>query len=308
MLSWCSLSCNDFYVSNYIGERIIIKDILFDRSIIVFKRDFCANLNDLLSVNLICIENKIFAFLGNYIYEVVFDGNEGKLNYLKKIELAFTSEYLYAIENFPWDETIRCVFDRKNKTPHCNLKALSEEIATEKLNIIIDNIKVNLGRALIKNWSSAFADYIRLTVECNVTTMDDILSVEEYIYGFKNRCFPCDSGISYYDGEKSCYIHLDENFDVKYINKYYNGCYVTSYRNQIHYALTPNNYNYIQNFELWDIYKSWEQNRTERPIIPIYDLNLYKSNITDVLGISAGIKDILEKQTEIYTKYLTFDD
>lgn len=46
----------------------------------------------------------------------------------------------------------------------------------------------------------------------------------------------------------------------------------------------------------------------ERPIIPIYDLNLYQSNITDVLGISADVKDILEKQTEIYTKYLTFDD
>ena len=46
----------------------------------------------------------------------------------------------------------------------------------------------------------------------------------------------------------------------------------------------------------------------KRPIIPIYDLNLYQSDITDILGLSAGVKDILKKQTEIYTKYLTFDD
>lgn len=308
VFSWCSLSCNDFYVSNYVGERIIIKDILSDRSIIIFKRDFCANLNDLLSVNLICIEDKIFAFLGNYIYEVVFDGNEGKLNYLKKIELVFTSEYLYAIENFPWDETIRCVFDRKNKIPHCNLESLSEEIATEKLNTIIDNIKVDLGRSLIKNWSSAFATYIRLTVECNVTTLGDILSVEEYIYGFKNLCVTCDLGISYYNGERNHYIHLDENFEVEYMNEYCTGNIRVEYRNRIHYGLLYRRYNYIQNIELWDIYKSKEKNEVEKPIIPIYDLNLYKSNFTDVLGISAGVKDILEKQTEIYTKYLTFND
>lgn len=154
-----------------------------------------------------------------------------------------------------------------------------------------------------------FSMYIvTVAVEEYLDTNDFDSSGEKYIYGFKNWCFPCDSGISYYDGEKSCYIHLDENFDVKHINKYSNGCYITSYRNQIHYALTPNHYNYIQNFELWDIYKSWEQNRMERPIIPIYDLNLYQSNITDVLGISAGVKDILEKQTQIYTKFLTFND
>lgn len=61
-------------------------------------------------------------------------------------------------------------------------------------------------------------------------------------------------------------------------------------------------------YKLYDIFKSNKQNETEKPIIPIYDLNLYKSNITDVLGISAGVEDILEKQTQIYTKYLTFND
>lgn len=31
-------------------------------------------------------------------------------------------------------------------------------------------------------------------------------------------------------------------------------------------------------------------------------------NIDCILGISAVVKDIIQKQTEIYTKYLTFND
>ena len=309
VLFWCSLSCNDFYVSNYFWEeRIIIKDILFDRSIIVFKRDFCANLNDVLNVNLICIENKIFAFLGNYIYEVVFDGNEGKLNYLKKIELAFTSEYLYAIENFPWDETIRCVFDKQNEIPNCNLDALSEKVTAEKLNLIVGKMKNNLCEFNSELWSFAFATYIKHTIEANIGTEEDILCNEEYIDGFKNWCFPCDSGINYFNGEKSCYVHLNENFDIEYKNEYSSACVLLEYRNKNHYYLSQKQYSCTQNIELWDIYKSKEKNEVEKHIIPIYDLNLYKSNINDVLGISAGVKDILEKQTQIYTKFLTFND
>lgn len=190
-----------------------------------------------------------------------------------------------------------------------NIYDLARKITTEKITPMINELnKWSCGfdsEACIGNFSMYI---VTVAVEEYLDTNDFDSSGEKYIYGFKNWCFPCDSGISYYDGEKSCYIHLDENFDVKYINKYSNGCYITSYRNQIHYALTPNHYNYIQNFELWDIYKSWEQNRMERPITPIYDLNLYKSNITDVLGISADVKDILEKQTQIYTKFLTFND
>lgn len=301
-------SYSDFYDSDHFGKAFIIKDISSKKGIEVLKKDYCKNIQHASQINKLNVENKIFVFLGNSIYEADFDGNEGKLNYLKKIELVFTSEYLYAIENFPWSEVIKNVFDKQNEIPNCDLVALSEEIATEKLNIIIDNIKVNLGRAFIKNWSFAFAAYINDTIPHNISTEEDILCNEEYIDGFKNWCFPCDSGINYFNGENSCYIHLNEDFNVEYRNEYVKGCKLLCYRNQIHYHLLYKQYNYTQNIELRDIYKSKEKNEVEKPIIPIYDLNIYKSNITDILGISAGVKDILEKQTEIYTKYLTFND
>lgn len=150
--------------------------------------------------------------------------------------------------------------------------------------------------------------YIENIIKYNISTEDDILCNEEYIDGFKNWCFPCDSGINYFNGEKSCYIHLNEDFNVEYRNEYVKGCTLLCYRNQTHYDLSHEKYNYTQNIKLWDVYKSKEKNEVEKPIIPIYDLNLYKSNITDVLGISAGVEDILEKQTQIYTKHLTFND
>ncbi|WP_448901289.1 hypothetical protein [Eubacterium sp.] len=301
-------SCSDFYILRNLKKALIIKDFNSNRSINVYKNDYCKNIYAEKNINILNVKNEVFAFLSNCIYEVVFDGNDGELNYLKKIELVFTSEYLYAIENFPWSEVIKNVFDKQNEISFCSLNALTEKITTEKLNLIIGKMKNNLFEFNSENWSFAFASYIKNIIKCNISTKKDILCNEEYIDGFKNWCFPCDSGISYYDGEKSCYIHLNENFNVEYRNEHTKGCILLSFRNQIHYYLLYKQYNYTQNIGLWDIYKSWEQNRMERPIIPIYDLNLYQSNITDVLGISAGVKDILEKQTEIYTKHLTFND
>ncbi|MDD6664874.1 MAG: hypothetical protein PUE48_00820 [Eubacterium coprostanoligenes] len=303
-----SFSYDDCYLWKFIGSKYIIREIHSDRSIVIYKKDYCKNIANSFSCNLVNVGNKIFIFLGNRICEVVFDGNEGELNFLKKIELVFTSEYLYTIENFPWSEVIKNVFDKQNEIPNCDLVALSEKVTAEKLNLIIGKMKNNLCEFNSEHWSFAFADYIENTIKDNISTEDDILCNEEYIDGFKNWCFPCDSGISYYNGKESCYIHLNENFNVEYKNEYVKGCILLCYRNQIHYHLLYEQYNYTQNIKLWDIYKSKEKNEVEKPIIPIYDLNLYQSNIADVLGISAGVKDILKKQTEIYTKYLTFDD
>lgn len=300
-------SCSDFYASDYFGKAFIIKDN-FSKKSIVLKKDYCKNSQNLTQINILNIENKIFVFLGNRIYEADFGENEGKLNYLKKIELVFTSEYLYAIENFPWAKVIKNVFDKKNEISLCSLDALTKKITTEKLNLIIGKMKNNLCEFNSEFWSFAFAAYIEYTIKADISTEDGILCNEEYIDGFKNWCFPCDSGINYFNGEKSCYIHLNENFNVEYRNEYVKGCTLLCYRNQIHYYLSYKQYNYTQNIELWDIYKSKEKNEVEKPIIPIYDLNLYQSDITDILGLSAGVKDILEKQTDIYTNYRKFVD
>lgn len=304
-----SFSYDDFYLLKFFESKyILIRERHSDRNIVIYKKDYCKNIQYLAQINILNIENKIFVFLGNRIYEVVFDGNEGKLNYLKKIELVFTSGYLYAIENFPWAEAMKNIFDKQNEIPNCDLDALSEKVIAEKLNPIIDKLKNNLCKFYCERWLFAFADYIKNTIIHNISTENDILCNEEYIDGFKNWCYPCDSGINYFNGENSCYIHLNENFNVEYRNEYVKGCVLLFYRNQIHYNLSHEQYNYTQNIELRDIYKSKEKNEVEKLIIPIYDLNLYQSDITDILGLSAGVKDTLKKQTEIYTKYLTFND
>lgn len=303
-----SFSYDDFYLLKFLKSKyIIIRERHSDRNIVIYKKDYCKSISNAIGLNIVNVGNKTFIFLGNCIYEVIFDGNEGELNYLKKIELVFTSGYLYAIENFPWAEAMKNIFDKQNEIPNCDLDALSEKVIAEKLNPIIDKLKNYLCEFNCASWSFAFATYIKKTIEFNISTEDDILCNEEYIDGFKNWCFPCDSGINYFNGENSCYIHLNENFNVEYRNEYVKGCKLLCYRNQIHYVLSHEQYNYTQNIELWDI-KSEEKNEVEKPIIPIYDLNLYKSDITDILGISVGVKDIFEKQTEIYTKYPTFND
>ena len=300
-------SYSDFYAYDSFGKAFIIKDIFSKKSIEVLKKDYCKNIQNLSQINILNVENKIFVFLGNRIYEADFDGNEGKLNYLKKIELVFTSEYLYAIENFPWSEAMKNIFDKQNEIPDCDLDALSEKVTAEKLSPIIDNLKNNLYKFDSEHWSFTFAAYIKDTIKYNISTEEDILCNEEYIDGFKNWCFPCDSGINYFNGEKGCYIHLDNKFDIKYKNEH-DGCLLISYRNQIHYYILRYYCDITYLIRLYDIHKSDQQNTIDNLIIPIYDLNLYNANIDCILGISAVVKDIIQKQTGIYTKYLTFND
>lgn len=111
---------------------------------------------------------------------------------------------------------------------------------------------------------------------------------------------------------KRFYNMVSAQSEIKYIEFLRGNIGFHEYRCGMHYTLVNVDkhckYDCYYYMKLYDIFKSNKQNETEKPIIPIYDLNLYKSNITDVLGISAGVEDILEKQAQIYTKYLTFND
>lgn len=133
-----------------------------------------------------------------------------------------------------------------------------------------------------------------------------IFDDQMFICGFKNWCTVCDDGIIYFNGKSSCYIGINDtqNEGIKYAN----GGVIAACRNKVHYVYCKDVYGAFKCYYLFDVYKSKEKKEVEKPIIPIYDLNLYQSDIMDILGLSAGVKDILKKQTEIYTKYLTFDD
>lgn len=131
---------------------------------------------------------------------------------------------------------------------------------------------------------------------------------KDYIEGMKDFCNVCDDGIIYYNGQTSCYVSLDDNLNEANKVEYNNGVLENICRYGVHYDYNEHLYDVTNHYQLFDIHKTYGQNKTEQLIIPIYDLNLYNANIDCILGISAVVKDIIQKQTEIYTKYLTFND
>ena len=283
-----------------------------------------ANLTTSANVNILERDENLYVLLGNSVYVVTSFNNKhcGELSFVKKIKFQFSKLYLYAIEHFPWIETIKYVIDKYNTSTNYSLGKISRQIVERQILPIIELLESLYFEFVGKNWIFAISSFVEETVELIINCRDNLfmnnkddfnyneylLNNEEYIEGFKNWCFPCDSGISYYNGEKSCYIHLDNKFDIKYKNEYYDGCLLIPYRNQIHYYIPRYYCDITYLIRLYDIHKSDQQNTIDNLIIPIYDLNLYNANIDCILGISAVVKDIIQKQTEIYTKYLTFDD
>ena len=259
-------------------------------------------------MNVLKICSDVFVLLGNCIYRVIFRGNVGELEFIKEIELSFTEEYLYMIERFPWADTISRVLKQHEKFPNVDLDTLSEIAVATQLSKMTSEWKENLYSADMENWRFTFSRFVSCTVTRSLICQYEILGNEKYASAFKKWCVPCDSGINYYNGEWSCYIYLDDKFQVQYEKKYYFGCATSAYRHGIHYGPNTQRSNYAFYVHLFDIFKSYEQNKTEMPVIPMYDLGLYRSNITGILGISAGVQDVLERQVGIYTKRLKFTD
>lgn len=168
------------------------------------------------------------------------------------------------------------------------------------------NEQIDTRNLIINGIIYSFMEYIDMYIDgCGD---NPIFDDQMFIDSFKNWCTVCDDGIIYFNGESSCYMSINDNDTQNDGIKYVNGYVIAACRNKVHYVYYEDVYGAFKCYHLFDIYKSKEKNEVEKPVIPIYDLNLYQSDITDILGVSAGVKDILEKQTEIYTKYLTFND
>lgn len=295
----CGLSCENYYVSEHYVSRLIIREYGTERYIEIYKK-YLPSIN---SYNILNIKNEKFVFCGNDIYKVNFNDEKGSLNYVKKIPLSFNDEYLYAINNFPWSEAIKIAFEKYNVTLEEDFEKVVKDIVSESLKPIIKELKENLCEFNGERWADAFSSYIEKLIISIIRSQNDILSDEQYIIGFKSFCFPCDSGINYYNGKSSCFIQLDDDFNVQYEIEYKYSCSLLDYRSGVHYCLETNCYNQTNNIELWDIYKSQEQNIVEKPIIPIYDLNLYGANFEGAYWIdeNGNVLDIIQKQTKIQT-------
>lgn len=266
------------------------------------------------STNVLLIQDKPFLVLGNSIYSILPNDNTGELrfDFFNKIKLQFTEEYLYIIDSFPWSSVVSEIMSKEPELGYSTrLKSIYMRYyfsITKAIHKMLDdcNEQIDIRNLKINSIIYSFIEYIYVYIDgCGD---NPIFDDQMFIGGFKNWCTVCDDGIIYFNGESSCYISINDNDTQNEEIKYAYGRVKASCRNKVHYIYCEDVYGAFKCYHLFDIYKSKEKNKIEKPIIPIYDLNLYKSNITDVLGISAGVKDILEKQTQIYTKYLTFND
>lgn len=265
------------------------------------------------STNVLLIQDKPFLVLGNSIYSILPNDSTSKLrfNFFKKIKLQFTYEYLYIIDSFPWSSVISEIMSKKTELVYSTLLGnFTDTVCQFPIRKAIDKVlddcdeQINTRNLKINSIIHSFIEYIYMYIDgCGD---NPIFDDQMFICGFKNWCTVCDDGIIYFNGKSSCYIGINDtqNEGIKYAN----GGVIAACRNKVHYVYCKDVYGAFKCYYLFDVYKSKEKNEVEKPIIPIYDLNLYQSDIMDILGLSAGVKDILKKQTEIYTKYLTFDD
>jgi len=292
-----SFSWDDCFVYKNYKDKVIIDIDEYD--MILQKR----TLPKLSNLNITKINNETFLHSCNAIHKFHLVENNVIIDYAKEIPLSFTDEYLYAIERFPWSKAIKIAFEKYDVKPEEDFEKVVENIVSELLKPIIKELKENLCEFNSENWTFVFSSYIRSLIISSIRKQSDILSDDQYIVSFKSWCFPCDSGINYYNGMGCCYIQLDENFNVQYETEYTSSCCLLEYRNGVHYTLETNCYNQTNNIELWDIHKPKEQNKVEKPIIPIYDLNLYGANFDGAYWIdeNGNILDIIQKQTKIPT-------
>lgn len=265
------------------------------------------------STNVLLIQGKPFLVLGNSIYSILPNDSASELrfNFFKKIKLQFTDEYLYIIDSFPWSSVISEIMSKKTELVYSTLLGFFTDTVWQfSIRKAIDKVlddcdeQINTRNLNLNYIIYHFSNYINMYIDgCGD---NPIFDDQMFICGFKNWCTVCDDGIIYFNGKSSCYIGINDaqNEEIKYAN----GGVIAACRNKVHYVDCKDVYGAFKRYYLFDIYKSKEKNKIEKPIIPIYDLNLYQSGITDILGLSAGVKDILKKQTEIYTKYLTFND
>lgn len=251
------------------------------------------------SVNIVNCNSQYYLAVSNHLFKILFENNCIRFEKILCSKLEFNSDFLKIIESTDWKciiENLLNYFAQNNPLQRSVLES----------NIVLHEVRRNVqsdNEVWLHTLSYIISSFVNDKIFDKTYTYE-CLSIfdNSYIINYlTNFCFTCDNGIVYYDGEFMCYKEYTGR-KIKFIkgNVGYN-----TYRNGIHYARCNEQFDVCYFIKLLDIYKNYKYNKT---IIPIYNLNLYQSNITDILGISAVVKDIIQKQTEIYTKYLTFDD
>lgn len=283
----------------------------------VFDAEFIEETNDLFDcllpfmhtdkgMNVIDYDDEYCCAISNFIFNISIENEHIILSKKSYYPLKFYSNFNETINNMNWKSIMKSFEKEKIESDNLNEKYILSNIIREKSNNIIIGKVTKTDAYLYRHCfvEILYTWYLGIDKPINWKLYDN----DYFIRFIRNFCYPCDDGVVYFNGKYMCYKKYNGT-DIEFLR---GNIGFHEYRCGMHYTLVNVDkhckYDCYYYMKLYDIFKSNKQNETEKPIIPIYDLNLYKSNITDVLGISAGVKDILEKQTQIYTKYLTFDD
>lgn len=243
------------------------------------KRFFCFNP---MNIN---ITDDYDIFLGNMVCR--YDYVNNKIEDVYCYNLGFTEDYLHTINCFPWKVTIEDAIEVAFNTFEI-LKIVSDKIAIKN-----------------RNWIYAFSCYV--TYYCwhyylLNEVLDEDLSDDYFINGFKHWCFPCDEGVIHYDGDDTWYLRKQKKF------RWFNGYRLDCFRNGVHLTVLKSKYNTSYFYQLYDIFKDVSDNIKDNIRIPIYDLKLFNANIENINGLSGVVKNIVERQTVIETYTVEYND
>lgn len=304
------MSTDDFYCINDRGLNKQFKnynDIEFN---IIIENELKNNIFSAVTINIVKYENNKYQLLmGNSVYNMSYSGENKKYltEFVFKYDLNFTAEYLYAIHNFSWKKVIEKIaekwFEIKHLSKESELESLCREVVSENLKQILSGIEFYDKDDYEFVFSCYMFDYIYYNLENNNRVAENSC----FINGIKNWCFPCDNGIIYYNGKYSVYLRKGVNGDL-IETPFCLGVWLKCFRNGVHFDPSKDFYNSSCFYKLYDIFKDYEYNADYAPRIPIYDLNMYGAVLNNVKGLSAVVVDTLEKQTEIDTKYQSFEN
>lgn len=242
--------------------------------------------------------NGYYLLVGNKIYQIMLDEfKQQNISCVYTYEMKLTDSYVYAIDSFPWEISIKNVISRcKNDFSTNYLR----KMCVQEVDFQFEIMKISDNH--IFDWKLVFASFMTFYIN----NSENVLSNEALKRCVKKWCFPCDVGIIYYNGQDTVYLRVENDYTKETILGHGHG--MTFARDSVHYIPDCIKYNAINSFRLVNIFKSAYENYWYSPRIPIYDLELFGASFNDVVGLSAVVEDILRKQTEIDTHTLTFDN
>lgn len=243
--------------------------------------------------------NNYILHIYNDIWSVKIDDDEKIVfELIKQYDLTFIPDYLFAIEMFPWEDIIKQIYYMYNGS-------LSNMTLDEVRDFVKSKLKEMVGKTNVFSANDidigllvfAFSEYIASLIYYNNLSINKITN-QRIIDDFKKWSFPCDEGVIYYNGHKTCYIY-DNMEETQYVR----GCHLSYKRNKVHFdRITEMHSNGTIYYKMYDIYKSSLHNEHYAPKIPFANLDIYKADLKDSKGLSGGVEEYVLSHTKIDTR------